>query len=82
MQTEAIATLIEDGLESARALVASDDGSHFSALVISPAFAGERTLVRHQMVYDTLGEYVGREIHALSLKTVTPEEWEASGGGA
>ena len=45
--------------------------------VIAAAFAGKRSLQRHQLVYGTLGSRVGREIHALALETLTPEEWQA-----
>ena len=47
---------------------------HFEAVVVSPSFSGQPTLRRHRMVYATLGQYMGREIHALGLKTLTPEE--------
>ena len=66
--------LIEQGLPSAVVEVASPDNTHFEALVVSAEFDGKRPLVRHQMVYTTLGAAMGREIHALSLRTLTPEE--------
>jgi acid stress-induced BolA-like protein IbaG/YrbA len=47
--------------------------------VICAAFAGKRSLQRHQLVYATLGSRVGNEIHALALQTFTPEEWSARG---
>ncbi|HYB33593.1 MAG TPA: BolA family protein [Steroidobacteraceae bacterium] len=52
----------------------SDDNTHFAARVIAREFAGKRTLARHQLVYGTLGELMGREIHALSIEALTPEE--------
>ena len=76
MQTQEIAQLIEAGLPGARALVQSDDGVHFGAAVIAPQFDGKRTRDRHRLVYATLGERVGGEIHALSLQTYTPAEWD------
>jgi acid stress-induced BolA-like protein IbaG/YrbA len=54
------------------------DGHHFEALVVSEAFAGKNRIQRHQMVYQTLGERMRDEIHALSMKTYTPQEWENS----
>ncbi len=52
-----------------------DDGVHFEASVICPAFQGKPTLARHRMVYATLGALMGREIHALAFtRTSTPEE--------
>ncbi|MDJ0760269.1 MAG: BolA/IbaG family iron-sulfur metabolism protein [Woeseiaceae bacterium] len=74
MTPENIAKLIEEGLPGAQARVASDDNTHFEALVICPDFEGKRPLARHQMVYKTLGTLMGGEIHALSIKAVTPAE--------
>jgi len=74
MDTRTIQTLIEQGLPGARAQVQGADGVHFEATVICAAFAGKAPLARHRMVYATLGERMGGEIHALSLKTLTPEE--------
>lgn len=75
MTPEAIQALIETGFEEAEARVSGADGVHFEAVVISPAFEGLGTLKRHRLVYGTLGERMGNEIHALSLKTFTPDEW-------
>ena len=50
------------------------DGRHFEAMVIHPDFAGKSLLQRHQMVYRALGDKMQAEIHALSIKTLTPEE--------
>jgi acid stress-induced BolA-like protein IbaG/YrbA len=69
-----IRQLIEQGLPGARADVRGEDGVHFEATVISEAFAGKLPLARHRMVYATLGERMGGEIHALALKTLTPAE--------
>jgi acid stress-induced BolA-like protein IbaG/YrbA len=54
--------------------VQGEDGVHFEATVVSEAFAGKLPLARHRMVYATLGEKMGGEIHALQLRTVTPAE--------
>lgn len=69
--------MIERNLAGSKAEVQTDGQGHYEALVISPAFEGKRSLQRHQLVYGTLGERVGRDIHALALKTFTPEEWRA-----
>ncbi len=74
MNAERIRQLIETGLPGARAEVRGDDGVHFEATVVYPAFAGKLPLARHRMVYATLGERMGGEIHALQLKTLTPDE--------
>ncbi|NOT86885.1 MAG: BolA family transcriptional regulator [Lysobacter sp.] len=74
MTPDTIRELIEQGLPGAQALVQGDDGVHFEALVVCDAFKGKLPLARHRMVYATLGELMGGAIHALSLKTLTPEE--------
>jgi len=77
MDPRDIAALIEQNLPGAKAHVQTDGQGHYEATVISEAFAGKRSLQRHQLVYGTLGSRVGREIHALALETLTPEEWQA-----
>jgi acid stress-induced BolA-like protein IbaG/YrbA len=74
MHPEEVARLIRAGLPGAEVSVASDDQTHFSARVIAREFAGKRSLARHQLVYRALGELMGREIHALSIEALTPEE--------
>jgi len=64
-----IAALIQAGLPNAQVTVLGDDGQHFEATVICPDFAGKMPLAQHRMVYATLGEKMGREIHALKLTT-------------
>jgi acid stress-induced BolA-like protein IbaG/YrbA len=53
------------------------DGQHFNAVIVSTAFAGKRPIQRHQIVYAVLGDRMREEIHALSMKTLTPEEYQA-----
>ncbi|MDW8467816.1 MAG: BolA family protein [Burkholderiales bacterium] len=55
------------------------DGEHFQALVVSRAFEGKSRVARHQLVYAALGERMRAEIHALSMRTLTPQEWQAGG---
>ena len=74
MDAETIRKLIESGLPGARADVQGDDGVHFEATVVADAFRGKLPLARHRMVYATLGEKMGGEIHALQLRTITPAE--------
>jgi acid stress-induced BolA-like protein IbaG/YrbA len=69
-----VKALIQQGLPSATVEVSGEDHTHFEALVVSADFEGKRPLARHQMVYATLGARMGREIHALSLRTLTPAE--------
>ena len=54
------------------------DGQHFEAVIVSAEFDGRSRVQRHQLVYAALGERMREEIHALSMRTLTPQEW---GGG-
>ena len=74
MDAEIIQKLIETGLPGAHVEVQDDDGVHFEATVVSEAFRGQMPLARHRLVYATLGDLMGGAIHALALKTVTPDE--------
>ena len=74
-----ISKLIEAAFDDATVKVVGD-GAHFEALVIASEFEGLRTLARHQLVYKSLGELVGNEIHALSIKALTPGEWQEQAG--
>jgi acid stress-induced BolA-like protein IbaG/YrbA len=69
-----VADMIRAGLPGATVQVESDDNTHFASLIVAAQFAGLRPIARHQLVYRTLGELVGREIHALSIEALTPEE--------
>ena len=60
-------------------LEVTGDGAHFEAIIVSPAFAGKRLIARHQLVYQALGERMKDEIHALSMRTLTPDEYKALG---
>jgi acid stress-induced BolA-like protein IbaG/YrbA len=75
---ESIQSSIQAGLACERVEVAGD-GQHFQALVVSAAFAGKSRIQRHQLVYAALGSRMREEVHALSMKTLTPEEFAAGG---
>jgi len=79
MNPQAVADLIRAGIPGAQVRVMSDDNVHFAAIVVAPEFAGKRTIARHQLVYRALGEFMGREIHALSIDALTPEELATRG---
>lgn len=74
---EYVKTLIAAGLACEHLEVAGD-GTHFEAVIVSPAFEGKRLVQRHQLVNQALGSQMGNEIHALSMKTLTPAEWRAA----
>jgi acid stress-induced BolA-like protein IbaG/YrbA len=71
---ESIRACIAVGLSCAELRVAGD-GHHFEALVVSSAFEGLARVRRHQLVYATLGDRMREEVHALSMTTLTPDEW-------
>ena len=80
MNAAEVRSLIQAGLPEAHVQVASNDDTHFEAVVVAANFTGKRMLQRHQLVYASLGRLMGREIHALSIQAYTPEEWEAARG--
>jgi acid stress-induced BolA-like protein IbaG/YrbA len=80
MNADEVKARIETHLPGSRAVVRTDDDTHFEAVVVAGQFAGQRALKRHQLVYAALGAVVGRELHALSIEALTPEEWAARGG--
>ena len=73
---ELVKSYIAARLECAH-LEVEGDGQHFTAVIVSSAFAGKRPVQRHQLVYAALGERMREEIHALSMKTLTPEEFKS-----
>jgi len=79
MTPETVADLIRAGLPGATVQVESDDNTHFAARVVAAQFAGKRPIARHQLVYATLGALMGREIHALSIEALTPDEHGGKG---
>jgi len=77
MDPTEISRLIEAGFDNAMVKVFSNDNTHFEALVVAEEFEDKRQLARHQLIYKCLGGLVGNEIHALSIRALTPEEWQA-----
>ena len=72
---ESIQHSIAQGMATSH-LSVEGDGQHFEALVVSDEFTGKSLVQRHQRVYQALGDRMRGEIHALSMKTFTPEEWQ------
>ena len=75
---EDVQRYIEQGMACELVRV-TGDGTHFEAVVVSTEFAGKSRVMRHQLVYKALGQRMREEIHALSMQTLTPEEWAARG---
>ncbi|MFB6108877.1 MAG: BolA family protein [Haloplanus sp.] len=89
MHTDDVERLIEAGIDGAAATVTKPrvpdedhEDAHFAAVVVSPAFEGKRLVEQHQMVYDALEGHMTTDIHALEMKTYTPEEYEEHGSEA
>lgn len=72
-----IRDLIETALPECTAIVEDphNDGQHFEARVMSPAFVGLNRVKQHQLVYSALGDHMKSDIHALALRTYTPDAW-------
>ena len=75
MQVDDIASLIKAGLPDCEVEV-DGDGTHFTAIIVGEVFAVKNMVQQHQLVYKTLGDKMGTDIHALSIQTFTPEEWQ------
>ncbi|HLT25057.1 MAG TPA: BolA/IbaG family iron-sulfur metabolism protein [Zeimonas sp.] len=76
---ENLRKFIADGLDCEH-LEVSGDGRHFEALIVSKLFEGKRLVQRHQLVYAALGDRMREQVHALSMNTLTPEEFADRGG--
>ena len=72
---EEIQSYINDNLDCEHVEV-KGDGQHFEALIVSSIFLNKNRVQRHQLVYEALGGRMKEEIHALSMKTLTPEDWK------
>ncbi|HYD33538.1 MAG TPA: BolA/IbaG family iron-sulfur metabolism protein [Methylophilaceae bacterium] len=81
LSADDVKTYIAHGLKCDYLQVKGDDGQHFEAIVVSEAFAGKNMVQQHQLVYQALGDRMRQEIHALSIRTFTPEAWAKISGG-
>lgn len=68
---------ITEHLNCAHIQVLGDDGAHFEATIVSEVFEGQSMVQQHQTVYAALGDRMREEIHALSMQTLTPAQWQA-----
>ena len=75
LSAEQLKSYITAGLDCDLIEVRGDDGTHFEAVIVSPAFEGKRMVQQHQLVYGALGDRMRAEIHALGMKTYTPTQW-------
>lgn len=77
MNPEELENIIKEAFADGHVEV-TGDGRHFSAIVVSQAFSGKNMIAQHRLVYAALGDRFDTEaVHALSLKTYTPEQWQA-----
>jgi acid stress-induced BolA-like protein IbaG/YrbA len=79
LSADELKTFITNGLACEHIAVLGDDGQHFEAIIVSAAFVGKNMVQQHQLVYQALGDRMRSEIHALSMRTFTPEAWQANG---
>jgi len=75
LSAQQLETYITQNLACDYIKVLGDDGTHFEATVVSPEFVGKSMVQQHQLVYAALGDRMRAEIHALSMRTLTPEAW-------
>jgi acid stress-induced BolA-like protein IbaG/YrbA len=75
MTADDIKQSILEKLECEFIEILGDDGSHFEGTIVSDLFEGLNRVKQHQMVFNALGDKMKSEIHALSMKTYTPNEW-------
>jgi acid stress-induced BolA-like protein IbaG/YrbA len=75
MTANELRNTIRNGLPCDHVEVLGDDGQHFEAVIVSPQFTDKNRVQQHQLVYLTLGDRMRAEIHALSMKTFTPQQW-------
>ena len=78
MTADQLRIIIMNGLSCDHVEVLGDDGQHFEAVLVSPQFTGKNMVQQHQLVYLALGDRMRAEIHALSMRTFTPEAWAQS----
>ena len=78
MNADEVKYTIMNGLPCDHVEVLGDDGQHFEAVIVSPRFAGKNMVQQHQLVYLALGDRMRSEIHALAMRTFTPDAWAQS----
>lgn len=80
LSAQQLETYITEHLACDYIKVLGDDGTHFEAVIVSPTFVGKSMVQQHQLVYAALGDRMRAEIHALSMRTLTPEAWQKLSG--
>ena len=78
MTANEVRSTIMNGLPCDHVEVLGDDGQHFEAVIVSPQFTGKNKVQQHQLVYLALGDRMRAEIHALAMRTFTPDAWAQS----
>ena len=73
--------MLENAFPGATIRLESNDNVHFQLLVVAPQFEGKNMVEQHQMVYAALGDAMREDIHALTIKSLTPEQFESQAGG-
>jgi acid stress-induced BolA-like protein IbaG/YrbA len=76
LSAQQLETYITQHLACEYIKVLGDDGTHFESIIVSDAFVGKSMVQQHQLVYAALGDRMRSEIHALSMKTYSPEQWQ------
>jgi BolA protein len=75
-----ILQLIDDSAKHIGHKGATSGGGHYRLVIVSSGFEGKGSIERHRMVHEILADLFGERIHALSMRTLTPDQWEAGEG--
>ena len=78
MTADQLRIIIVNGMSCDHVEVLGDDGQHFEAVIVSPQFTGKNMIQQHRLVYQALGDRMRAEVHALSMRTFTPDAWAQS----
>ena len=78
MTADEVRSTIMNGLPCDHVEVLGDDGQHFEAVIVSPQFTGKNKVQQHQLVYPALGDRMRADVHALAMRTFTPDAWAQS----
>ena len=78
MTADQLRIIIVNGMSCDHVEVLGDDGQHFEAVIVSPQFTGKNMIQQHRLMYQALGDRMRAEVHALSMRTFTPDAWAQS----
>ena len=78
---ETLQGMLESAFPGATIRLESNDNVHFQLLVVAPQFEGKNMVEQHQMVYAALGDAMRADVHALTIKSMTPDQFQRQTAG-